>query len=141
RTDGTIALVTGAKDMGTSHRTPFAQILAERLGVPFAAIEVIQNDSDEMSPGASGSGGSKSLVGAGNAIVDCAHLIVETGKKAAAHVLEAAEVDIAFANGAFTVVGTDRSIDVLTLARRLREAGGSLPEGVPATLDNKAVHD
>src|SRR5690606_25987773 len=49
--------------------------------------------------------------------------------------------DIASANGAFTVVGTDRSIDVLTLARRLREAGGSLPEGVPATLDNKAVHD
>ncbi len=140
RDDGTVALVTGAKDMGTSHRTPFAQILAQRLGVPFEAIEVIQNDSDEMSPGASGSGGSKSLVGAGNAIADCAELIIETGKKAAAHVLEAAEEDIEFSSGGFTVAGTDRAIDVMTLARHLRDAT-SLPDGVPATLDNKAVHD
>jgi len=140
RDDGTVALVTGAKDMGTSHRTPFAQILAQRLGVPYAAIEVIQNDSDEMSPGASGSGGSKSLVGAGNAIVDCAALIIETGRKAAAHVLEAAEEDIEFSAGVFTVAGTDRCIDVMTLARKLREAA-DIPDGVPATLDNKAVHD
>ncbi|MEE8334670.1 MAG: xanthine dehydrogenase family protein molybdopterin-binding subunit [Alphaproteobacteria bacterium] len=140
RDDGTVALVTGAKDLGTSHRTPFAQILTQKLGVPFEAIEVIQNDSDEMSPGASGSGGSKSLVGAGNAIVDVAALIIETGKVAAAHVLEAAEEDIEFAAGIFKVAGTDRSIDVMTLARRLRDSA-PLPDGVPETLDNKAVHD
>ena len=140
RDDGTVALITGAKDMGTSHRTPFAQILADKLGIPYEAIEIIQNDSDLMSPGASGSGGSKTLVGAGNAIVDCAALIIETGRKAAAHVLEAAEEDIEFAEGRFTVAGTDRSIDVMSLAKELREAG-ALPDGTPNSLDNKAVHD
>ncbi len=140
REDGSVALITGAKDMGTSHRTPFAQILAEKLGIPYEAIEIIQNDSDLMSPGASGSGGSKTLVGAGNAIVDCVALIIESGKKAAAHVLEAAEEDIEFAAGRFTVAGTDRSIDVMSLAKELRASDG-LPEGTPDSLDNKAVHD
>jgi carbon-monoxide dehydrogenase large subunit len=140
REDGTVALITGAKDMGTSHRTPFAQILAEKLGIPYEAIEVIQNDSDLMSPGASGSGGSKTLVGAGNAIADCAGEIIEVGRKAAAHVLEAAEEDIEFSAGTFTVAGTDRTIDVMNLAKKLREAG-DLPDGVPSSLDNKAVHD
>jgi carbon-monoxide dehydrogenase large subunit len=140
RDDGTVALITGAKDMGTSHRTPFAQILSQKLSIPYEAIEIIQNDSDLMSPGASGSGGSKTLVGAGNAIVDCAALIIETGKKAAAHVLEAAEEDIEFSKGIFTVAGTDRNIDVMSLAKELRDAG-ALPEGVPDSLDNKAVHD
>ena len=140
REDGTVALVTGAKDMGTSHRTPFAQILHERLGVPYEAIEVIQNDSDEMSPGASGSGGSKTLLGAGNAIADCAAIIAEKGKAAAGHILEAAVEDIEFANGNFTVAGTDKTINIMDLAQQLREAG-ELPEGVPDSLDDKAVHD
>lgn len=140
REDGTVALVTGAKDMGTSHRTPFAQILHERLGVPYEAIEVIQNDSDEMSPGASGSGGSKTLLGAGNAIADCAAIITEKGKAAAGHILEAAVEDIEFANGNFTVAGTDKTINIMDLAKRLRDAG-ELPEGVPDSLDDKAVHD
>lgn len=140
RDDGTVALVTGAKDMGTSHRTPFMQILSQHLGVPYEKIEVIQNDSDEMSPGASGSGGSKTLVGAGNAIVDAAGGVIELGKKAAAHVLEAAEVDIEFNRGTFTVAGTDRTINIMVLAEYLQEAG-DLPDGVPISLDYKAVHD
>jgi carbon-monoxide dehydrogenase large subunit len=140
REDGTVALVTGAKDMGTSHRTPFAQILHERLGVPYEAIEVIQNDSDEMSPGASGSGGSKTLLGAGNAIADCAAIIAEKGKAAAGHILEAAVEDIEFANGNFTVAGTDKTINIMDLAKRLRDAD-DLPEGIPDSLDDKAVHD
>ena len=140
RNDGTVALVTGAKDMGTSHRTPFAQILHERLGVPFESIEVIQNDSDEMSPGASGSGGSKTLIGAGNAIADCAIDIIEKGKTAAGHILEAAVEDIEFAEGYFTVAGTDKSINVIALAKWLRESS-DLPDHIPNDLDTKAVHD
>ena len=140
REDGTIALITGAKDMGTSHRTPFAQILAEKLGVPYELIEIIQNDSELMSPGASGSGGSKTLLGAGNAINDCAIKIADKGKAAAAHYLEAASEDIEFANGTYTVAGTDRTIGIMELAERLR-GETNLPEGVPATLDDKAVHD
>ncbi|MBT5454991.1 MAG: xanthine dehydrogenase family protein, partial [Rhodospirillaceae bacterium] len=140
RDDGTVALVTGAKDMGTSHRTPFMQILSEKLGVPYDKIEVIQNDSDEMSAGAGGSGGSKTLVGAGNAIVDAADGIIDLGKKVAAHVLEAAEVDMEFSRGNFTVAGTDKSINVMSLSDYLHKTN-DLPDGVPSSLDHKAVHD
>lgn len=140
REDGTIALITGAKDMGTSHRSPFAQILVEKLGVPFEAIEVIQNDSDIMSPGASGSGGSKTLLGAGNAIADCSAQIIDKGKAAASHYLEAAVEDIEFEAGKFTVAGTDRTINIMELAERLR-GESDLPDGIPLSLDDKAVHD
>ena len=60
-------------------------------------------------------------------------LVVEKGKKAAAHFLEAAEADIEFAGGRFTIAGTDRSIGILELAERLRER--EMPEGVPSSLD------
>ena len=138
--DGTVTLITGTHDLGTGHSTPFAQIIVEKLGVPYEAIRLVQNDSDMMSAGASGSGGSKSLLGTGSAIVDASALIVENGRKAAAHVLEAAEEDIEFAAGAFTVAGTDRAIGIMELAKTLRERG-ELPEGVPGALDAKAVHD
>tara|TARA_Y100001934_G_scaffold279088_1_gene381938 strand:- start:176 stop:2521 length:2346 start_codon:yes stop_codon:yes gene_type:complete len=140
RDDGTVALVTGAKDMGTSHRTPFAQILHDRLGVPYEAIEVIQNDSDEMSAGASGSGGSKTLVGAGNAISDCASAIIEKGKISAGHIMEAAVEDIVFSDGNFIVTGTDKTIHVMALAQKLKSLK-NIPNDVPTSLDEKAVHD
>jgi carbon-monoxide dehydrogenase large subunit len=59
--------------------------------------------------------------------------VIEKGKRAAAHLLEASEADIEFGNGRFTIAGTDRSIDIIELARRLRE--GKMPDGVPDTLD------
>ena len=140
RDNDTVTLITGAKDMGTSHRTPFAQILHEYLGVPYESIEVIQNDSDRMSPGASGSGGSKTLVGAGNAIIDCTQKIIENGKTATAHILEVAVEDIEFSKGVFTVVGTDRFINVMELAKKLQNSN-DLPESIPNSLDDKAVHN
>ncbi|MHA1108992.1 MAG: xanthine dehydrogenase family protein molybdopterin-binding subunit, partial [Alphaproteobacteria bacterium] len=138
--DGTVKLITGTHDLGTGHATPFAQVLSSHLGVPFEAVRLVQTDSDVMSPGAAGSGGSKSLLGTGSAIVDCSATIIETGKSAAAHVLEAAIEDIEFAAGAFTVAGTDRTIGIMELAKTLRERG-DLPDGVPNSLDSKAVHD
>ncbi len=138
--DGSVTLITGTHDLGTGHATPFAQVLCARLGVPFEAVRLVQTDSDVMSPGASGSGGSKSLLGTGNAIVDCSAIIIETGRAAAAHVLESAIEDIEFAAGAFTVAGTDRAITIMALAKTLRRSG-DLPDGVPHSLDSKAVHD
>src|ERR1700710_2049358 len=67
------------------------------------------------------------------AIVEASKLVIEKGKKPAAHLMEAAEGDIEFGGGRFTIAGTDRSIDIMELARRLRE--GKMPEGVPDTLD------
>jgi carbon-monoxide dehydrogenase large subunit len=107
-------------------------VMADRLGVPFESIRLIQGDSDIVHTG-SGTGGSRSITASGMAIVEASKLVIEKGKKAAAHLMEAAEGDIEFAKGRFTIAGTDRSIDIMELARRMRE--GNMPEGVPSSLD------
>jgi len=80
-----------------------------------------------------GTGGSRSITATGMAIVESSALVVAKGKQAAAHFMEAAEGDIEFEGGRFTIAGTDRSIGIMELAERLRE--GKVPEGVPSSLD------
>jgi carbon-monoxide dehydrogenase large subunit len=130
--DGSVKLTTGTLDYGQGHATPFAQVLSAQLGVPFDSVTLEQNDSDQVRFG-NGTGGSRSITASGTAIVESSALVIAKGKQAAAHLMEAAEGDIEFANGRFTIAGTDRSIDIMELSRRLRE--GKMPEGVPDTLD------
>jgi aerobic carbon-monoxide dehydrogenase large subunit len=130
--DGSVKIITGTLDYGQGHATPFAQVLSSQLGVPFDRIKLEQGDSDLVHTG-NGTGGSRSITASGMAIVEASKLVIEKGKRAAAHLMEAAEADIEFASGQFTIAGTDRSIDILELARRLRE--GKMPEGVPSSLD------
>jgi carbon-monoxide dehydrogenase large subunit len=130
--DGSVRLITGTLDYGQGHATPFAQVLCAELGVPFESVKLEQGDSDIVHAG-NGTGGSRSITASGMAIVEASKLIVEKGKRAAAHLMEASEGDIEFGNGRFTIAGTDRSIDIMELARRLRE--GKMPEGVPSSLD------
>jgi aerobic carbon-monoxide dehydrogenase large subunit len=130
--DGSVRLITGTLDYGQGHATPFAQVLCAELGVPFESVKLEQGDSDIVHAG-NGTGGSRSITASGMAIVEASKLIVEKGKRAAAHLMEASEDDIEFGNGHFTIAGTDRSIDIMELARRLRE--GKMPEGVPSSLD------
>jgi carbon-monoxide dehydrogenase large subunit len=137
--DGTVTFITGTLDYGQGHATPFAQILSSRLGVPFDRIRLLQGDSDELIAGG-GTGGSRSAAASGMAMVDAVGKVVEQGRQVASHVLEAAVADIEFADGRFTIAGTDRSIGVLELAAGLR-SGVALPDGMPATLDVKLVSD
>ena len=138
--DGTVTLTSGTKDFGMGHATPFAQVLSSELGIPFESINLVQHDSDEMSPGAGGSGGSRSMIAASGAIIECAALIVDKGLNAASHILEAAIEDITFSDGIFTVTGTDRSIGIIALEEKLRGLS-DLEEGVPKTLSNKVNHN
>src|SRR5437868_8674719 len=130
--DGTVKLTTGTLDYGQGHATPFAQVLAAQLGVPFENITLEQNDSDAVRFG-NGTGGSRSITATGTAIVESSALVIAKGKQAAAHLMEASEADIEFEGGRFTIAGTDRSIGIMELAERLRE--GKMPDGVPASLD------
>ncbi|MGY3446156.1 xanthine dehydrogenase family protein molybdopterin-binding subunit [Bradyrhizobium sp. USDA 4473] len=130
--DGSVKLTTGTLDYGQGHATPFAQVLSDQLGVPFEKITLEQGDSDLVRFG-NGTGGSRSITATGQAIVEAAALVVEKGKKAAAHILEASEADIEFGAGRFTIAGTDRSIGIMELAERMR--AGNMPEGTPDTLD------
>jgi carbon-monoxide dehydrogenase large subunit len=130
--DGGVTLITGTLDYGQGHASPYSQVLSDRLGVPFEKIRLVQGDSDIVHMGG-GTGGSRSITASGMAIVEASKLIIEKGKRAAAHLMEAAEGDIEFAQGRFTIAGTDRSIDIIELARRMRES--KMPEGVPSSLD------
>src|SRR6266513_3325832 len=130
--DGSVRLTTGTLDYGQGHATPFAQVLCAHLGVPFENVKLEQGDSDVVHTG-SGTGGSRSITATGMAIVEASKLVIEKGKRAAGHLMEAAEGDIEFAHGRFTIAGTDRSIDIIELAQRLRQ--GKMPDGVPSSLD------
>lgn len=142
--DGTVTIVTGTLDYGQGHWTPFAQVLHEKLGVPFEAIRLVQGDSDQLIAGG-GTGGSKSVMASGAAIIEAAALVIEKGRQAAAHVLEAAPADIEFerdpeGHGRFVIAGTDRAIGIMELAERLRTAKNPPPE-LPASLDVRHVFD
>ena len=137
--DGTVTIITGTLDYGQGHAAPFAQVLTEKLGVPYERIRLLQGDSDELLTGG-GTGGSKSIMHSGTAIVEAAAKVIDQGKQIASHVLEASPSDIEFARGRFTIAGTDRSIGIMELAEKLR-SGINLPEGVPNTLDTRHVSD
>lgn len=130
--DGSVQLITGTLDYGQGHATPFAQVLCAQLGIPFESVKLVQGDSDIVHAG-NGTGGSRSITATGQAIVESSRLVIEKGKRAAAHMLEASEADIEFADGAFTIAGTDRSIDIMELAKKLHD--GKVPDGVPNSLD------
>ncbi len=137
--NGDVTIVTGTLDYGQGHWTPFAQVLAARLGIPFRRIRLLQGDSDALIAGG-GTGGSKSLIVSGNAIVGAADKVIERGRQIAAHVLEAAAADIEFRAGRFVIAGTDRSIGLMELAARLH-AGLTLPPELPQSLDVADIYD
>src|SRR5438093_9209063 len=137
--DGTVTILTGTLDFGMGHASPFAQIVHEKLGVPFDKIRLVQGDSDRLVMGG-GSGGSKSLMHSGTALIEASAKVIEQGKQIASHVLEAAASDIEFKAGRFVVAGTDTAIGIMALAEKLR-SGVNLPEGLPTSLDVQHVSD
>ncbi|MBZ0146596.1 MAG: xanthine dehydrogenase family protein molybdopterin-binding subunit, partial [Pseudorhodoplanes sp.] len=130
--DGTVTLITGTLDYGQGHASPFAQVLSEKLGIPFDRIRLLQGDSDELIVGG-GTGGSRSITASGMAIVEASAKVIEKGKAIASHVLEASASDIEFANGRFVIAGTDHAIGIMELAQKLR-SGIALPADAPQSL-------
>jgi carbon-monoxide dehydrogenase large subunit len=138
--NGDVSIITGTLDYGQGHWSAFAQVLTEKLGVPFHKIKLIQGDSDLLIAGG-GTGGSKSIMASGAAIVEASDKVIDKGKQIAGVALEASPVDIEFKLGQFTIVGTDRGIGIMELAEKLRSGSLTLPEGVPDTLDVSHVHE
>ena len=100
--------ITGSSAHGQGHETAFSQIVADQLGVPFEDVEILHGDT-QVSPKGLDTYGSRSLVVGGIAVVKAAEKVVEKAKKVAAHLLEASEDDIEFANGSFTVRAPTRA--------------------------------
>ncbi len=146
--DSTMLLELNVQSTGQGHASVFPRLAAERLGIPAESVRHEHGDSAfDIVGGASV--GSRSAMTAGGAIVTTLDTMLAKGKSIAAHVLEAAEADIAYDKGRFEVVGTDRRISLFELAARAKEmkARGEIPESldtkdkieVPLTFPN-GVH-
>ncbi|HEV3009289.1 MAG TPA: xanthine dehydrogenase family protein molybdopterin-binding subunit [Burkholderiales bacterium] len=104
---GTVTVFTGSHQHGQGHETTFAQVVADRLGLPMEAVEIVHGDTSKVLFGM-GTYGSRSIAVGGTAIVKALDKIIAKGKKIAAHLLEASEADIEYDRGQFKVAGTDR---------------------------------
>jgi carbon-monoxide dehydrogenase large subunit len=137
---GGVTVISGSHSHGQGHETTFAQLVAGKLGVPIENVDVVEGDTDRATFGM-GTYGSRSLSVGGSAIDKATDKIIAKGKKIAAHLLEAAETDIAFANGDFTVKGTDRKVNIGQVA-----FAAYVPHKYPLTelepgLDEQAFYD
>jgi carbon-monoxide dehydrogenase large subunit len=129
---GRVDVVVGTLSSGQSHETTFAQCVAQWLGVPFDDVYVFESDTDIVKEGG-GSHSARSMRLGGIVMGKASDAIIEKGKTIAAHVLETAEDDIAFAAGRFTVKGTDRSIGIFDVARAAAD-DKSVPEDLRGPL-------
>jgi aerobic carbon-monoxide dehydrogenase large subunit len=105
---GSVEVLTGCHAHGQGHETTFAQLVSERLGIPIENISVVHGDTDKVQFGM-GTYGSRSGAVGMSAIVKALDKIEAKAKKVASYMLEAAEGDIVFKDGKFTVAGTDKS--------------------------------
>ena len=133
RDDGGVTLSSGTGASGQGHETTYAQLLGESLGIPFEAITLVEGDSDDL-PGGGGSGGSRSTYMVALAIEDGAAKVIDKGTQVAANIMEVAPADIRFADGDFSIAGTDRAIDIMALAAQARDPA-NLPDGMEPGLD------
>ena len=137
--DGSVQAMLGTHNHGQGHATTFAQIIASRLGVPMAQIEIVEGDTDQV-PFGTGTFGSRSIAVGGSALDRAAMKIVAKGKLIAAHLLEAAAADIRFADGVFEVAGTDRRVTLREVARAAY-IPGNYPADLEPGLQDTAVYD
>ena len=106
---GSVTVFTGSHSHGQGHETTFAQVVAARLGIPVENVDVVHGDTGRV-PFGMGTYGSRSISVGGAAIMKALDKIETKAKKIAAHLMEASDADVEFANGEFTVKGTDKKI-------------------------------
>ncbi|MDR3515790.1 MAG: xanthine dehydrogenase family protein molybdopterin-binding subunit [Azospirillaceae bacterium] len=112
---GSVTVFTGSHSHGQGHETTFSQLVSDRFGIPIDKIEIVHGDTSKV-PFGMGTYGSRSLAVGGSAIAKAMDKIVAKGRKIAAHMLEAAETDIEFNAGRFSVAGTDRALGIADIA-------------------------
>ncbi|HXC15670.1 MAG TPA: xanthine dehydrogenase family protein molybdopterin-binding subunit [Stellaceae bacterium] len=136
---GSVSILTGSHSHGQGHETTFSQLVADRLGIPLESVEIVHGDTAKI-PYGMGTYGSRSLAVGGSAIVKAMDKIVEKGRKIAAHLLEAAEADVEFADGKFSVAGTDRSKSFGEVALTAY-VPHNYPEDLEPGLDETSFYD
>jgi carbon-monoxide dehydrogenase large subunit len=125
---GEVTILAGTLSHGQGHETTYAQMAADWLGVPEDKIHLAQADTDEVAIGR-GTYASRSMMIGGSALRGAADEVVERGKRFAAHFMEADAADIVFADGVYTIAGTDRSMPIGQIAQM-----SFIPVGLPSEL-------
>ena len=125
---GEVTILAGTLSHGQGHETSYAQMVADWLGMPLDKIHLLQADTDEVAIGR-GTYASRSMMIGGSALRAAADEVIERGKRFAAHFMEANAADIAFADSAFTIAGTDRSMSIEQVAQM-----SFIPVGLPSEL-------
>ncbi len=115
--DGRVLVATGSQSSGQGHESAFATLVADRLEIDRSRVHLVQGDTARLAKGG-GTGGSAGLPISATTIAAATDRALERGKDLAAHVLEAAVVDIDYRQGAFHIAGTDRVISIFDLALR-----------------------
>jgi aerobic carbon-monoxide dehydrogenase large subunit len=136
---GTIEVLTGSHSHGQGHETTFAQLVADRLGIPINQVSIVHGDTDKVQFGM-GTYGSRSAAVGLSAILKAMEKVEAKAKKIAAHQLEASEDDIVIENGEFKVAGTDKSIAFPMVALAAYTAH-NLPDGMEPGLKEGAFYD
>ena len=137
---GSVTVVTGSHSHGQSHETTFAQIISDRLGVPFENVTVLHGDTGR-SDYALGTYGSRSLAVGGSALIKASDKIIAKGKKIAAHMLEADEDQVDFADGTFTVADSNQSLTFGEVAFAAYIPSNYPLEELEPGLSEKAFYD
>ncbi|QHE87000.1 xanthine dehydrogenase family protein molybdopterin-binding subunit [Hydrogenophaga sp. BPS33] len=106
---GSVTVFTGSHSHGQGHETTFAQVVASRLGLDPSQVDIVHGDTGRV-PFGMGTYGSRSISVGGAAIMRALDKIEAKAKKIAAHLMEAGDADVDFANGEFTVKGTDKKV-------------------------------
>ncbi len=130
-TDGGVTVAVGTESNGQGHETAYAQIAADRLGVPMPAVRYVQADTRAVKSGA-GHGGARSMHMGGAAVVKAIDAAVARARATAANLLQASETELVLEAGAFAVRGTERRIPLLSVAR---ESGAAVGEHVMNMTD------
>ncbi len=130
--DDHVELVMGNQEYGTGLLTAYKQVVSDHLGIDADRIDVIMGDTDRTPSGLTG--GSRALAVGGAALYEAGRTIVAKGTQLASHLLEVSAQDIAFADGAFSVPGTDLRIDLMEVAKAARDPA-KLPAGMEPGLD------
>jgi len=137
--DGGITAYLGTHNHGQGHATTYAQILSAQLGVPLERIGIVEGDTAAV-PVGTGTFGSRSIAVGGSALHVAGRKVIAKGRRIAAHLLEAAEPDIEFHDGAFAVAGTDRKVSFEAVARAANVPHNYPPDLEPG-LDENAFYD
>jgi aerobic carbon-monoxide dehydrogenase large subunit len=138
--DASVTAYLGTHNHGQGHATTFAQILSQRLGVPFENIRIVEGDTAAV-PVGTGTFGSRSIAVGGSALHVASQKIIAKGKKIAAHLLEAAAADIEFRHGTFQVAGTDRAVSFRQVAGAAYVPHNYPLDSLEPGLDESAFYD